>query len=35
MADLKLRNVAKTYGGAVDVLKDINRCQDFAVGRLS
>ncbi|MFT4706259.1 MAG: alpha-glucoside transport system ATP-binding protein [Yoonia sp.] len=24
MADLKLTNVAKTYGGAVDVLKDIN-----------
>jgi alpha-glucoside transport system ATP-binding protein len=24
MADLKLTNVAKTYGGTVDVLKDIN-----------
>ena len=24
MADLKLTNVAKTYGGTVDVLKDVN-----------
>ena len=32
MADLKLTNVAKTYGGTVDVLKNINL--DIKTGEL-